>query len=112
MCVLSLLNPVLVVLVVLLVPVLVAWYRYHKSRARMVRLISRIPGPPSLPIIGNTFEISVGHDGTFLVSPPSVSVVQLFVCYNTNFFRTNKNSGTLMRWRGSKIPRKFSTKKK
>ncbi|XP_021922017.1 cytochrome P450 4c3 isoform X2 [Zootermopsis nevadensis] len=50
------------VVVVLLVYVLVAWHRYQKRRARMVRLIDRIPGPPSLPLIGNTIELNVEHD--------------------------------------------------
>ncbi|XP_069698222.1 cytochrome P450 4c3 [Periplaneta americana] len=36
------------------------WYR--RRRARLVRLIDRIPGPPSLPIIGNAIELNVEHD--------------------------------------------------
>lgn len=36
---------------------------YQKKRARLVKLIEKIPGPPSLPIIGNTIEINVDHDG-------------------------------------------------
>lgn len=36
---------------------------YSKRRARMVSLINKIPGPPALPIIGNTVEINVDHDG-------------------------------------------------
>jgi hypothetical protein len=70
MWVLSLLSPVVVLLLAF---VMVAWCRYHKSRARLVRLISRIPGPPSLPVIGNCIEINVDHDGTSLGSPRSVS---------------------------------------
>jgi cytochrome P450 family 4 len=58
---LSLLSSIAVVLVVY---VLVAWCRRLKRRAHMVRLIDRIPGPPSLPIIGNAIEMNVEHDGT------------------------------------------------
>ena len=56
---LYLLNPVVLVLVF----VLVIMCRYHRNRARMVSLINRIPGPPSLPFIGNAIEINVEHDG-------------------------------------------------
>lgn len=38
---------------------------YQKKRARLVKLIEKIPGPPSLPILGNTIEINVDHDGKF-----------------------------------------------
>jgi hypothetical protein len=34
----------------------------------MISLINRIPGPPSLPFIGNAIEINVEHDGRFIVS--------------------------------------------
>lgn len=56
---LSLLNPVVLVL---LVSGLVIMCRYHRKRARMVSLINRIPGPPSLPFIGNAIELNVDHD--------------------------------------------------
>lgn len=36
---------------------------YNWKRARLVRLIEKIPGPPALPIVGNTIEINVDHDG-------------------------------------------------
>lgn len=36
---------------------------YQKKRARLVKLIDKIPGPAALPIIGNTIEINVDHDG-------------------------------------------------
>jgi cytochrome P450 family 4 len=65
MLVLSLLNPVVLVL---LVSVLVIMCRYHRKWARMVSLINRIPGPPSLPFIGNAIEINVDHDGMFTAS--------------------------------------------
>ena len=62
---LSLLNPVVLVLVFVLVIIC----RYNRKRSRMVSLINRIPGPPSLPIIGNAIEINVEHDGMFTVFP-------------------------------------------
>jgi cytochrome P450 family 4 len=65
MLVLSLLNPVVLVL---LVSAFVVMCRYHRKRARIVSLINRIPGPPSLPFIGNAIEINVDHDGMFTVS--------------------------------------------
>ncbi|KAG8234870.1 hypothetical protein J437_LFUL014562 [Ladona fulva] len=33
-------------------------FRYKRRRARLVELIEKIPGPPALPIIGNTIEIN------------------------------------------------------
>jgi cytochrome P450 family 4 len=35
----------------------------YRRRRRVVRLIERIPGPPSLPLIGNCIELNVEHDG-------------------------------------------------
>jgi hypothetical protein len=58
-------SPLLTLLVLVLV-LLVVLCRYLRSRARMVRLINRIPGPPYLPIIGNTIEMNVEHDGMAL----------------------------------------------
>lgn len=55
---LYLLNPVVLVLAF----VLVIMCRYHRNRTRMVSLINRIPGPPSLPFFGNAIEINVEHD--------------------------------------------------
>jgi len=55
----------LVVLVLVFVLVMICWH--HRNRARIVSLINRIPGPPSLPFIGNAIEINVEHDGMFTV---------------------------------------------
>lgn len=38
---------------------------YNKRRARLVRLIEKIPGPASLPFLGNAVEMNVDHDGTY-----------------------------------------------
>ena len=54
------LSPV-TVLVIALVTCYI--FLYNRSRARMVSLINKIPGPPSLPLIGNTVEVNVEHDG-------------------------------------------------
>jgi hypothetical protein len=59
-----LLNPVVLVLVFVLVFIC----QYHKNRTRMISLINRIPGPPSLPFIGNAIEINVDNEGMFTVS--------------------------------------------
>jgi len=59
-----LLNPVVLVLVF----VLVFMCQYHRNRARIVSLINRIPGPPSLPFIGNAIEINVENEGMSTVS--------------------------------------------
>jgi hypothetical protein len=56
------------VALVLLVSVLAILCRYQRKRARMVSLINRIPGPPSLPLIGNAIELNVEHDGMLTVS--------------------------------------------
>ncbi|XP_046392776.1 cytochrome P450 4c3 isoform X2 [Ischnura elegans] len=40
-------------------------HRYRKKRARLIELMDKIPGPPALPIIGNTLQINVEHDELF-----------------------------------------------
>lgn len=40
---------------------------YNWRRAHLVKLMNKIPGPPSLPIIGNTVEVNVEHDGTYFI---------------------------------------------
>lgn len=39
---------------------LATWYN---SRRRVSKLISKIPGPPALPLLGNVIELNVDHDG-------------------------------------------------
>lgn len=53
-------SPITVALSALIAAIMVY---YQNKRARLVKLIEKIPGPPSLPIIGNTIEINVDHDG-------------------------------------------------
>lgn len=36
---------------------------YNRRRARMVRLIGKVPGPAAMPIVGNAIECNVDHDG-------------------------------------------------
>ncbi|KAG5672382.1 hypothetical protein PVAND_002514 [Polypedilum vanderplanki] len=44
----------------------ISWLiNYRRKRARMVNLISIIPGPPALPLIGNAIEVNVEHDEIF-----------------------------------------------
>lgn len=38
---------------------------YNKRRARLVKLIEKIPGPASLPFLGNAIEMNVDHDGKY-----------------------------------------------
>ncbi|XP_023297259.2 cytochrome P450 4c3 [Lucilia cuprina] len=38
---------------------------YNKRRARLVRLIEKIPGPASMPFLGNAIEMNVDHDELF-----------------------------------------------
>lgn len=54
-------SPSVSAVVVLAVVSLVLWYNW--KRARMVRMIGKIPGPPALPVVGNTIECNVSHDG-------------------------------------------------
>ncbi|KAJ9594698.1 hypothetical protein L9F63_014032 [Diploptera punctata] len=54
--------PVLIALVLI---TLVTLYKYYKKHAYTARLINQIPGPPALPIVGNTIEINVEHDELF-----------------------------------------------
>lgn len=43
-----------------IVLMLATWiFNYNRRRARMVRLINKIPGPPSLPIVGKFLEFNV-----------------------------------------------------
>lgn len=56
-------SPVTLILSSILIGYIV---RYNWKRARLVRLIEKIPGPPALPIVGNTIEINVDHDGILI----------------------------------------------
>ncbi|CAD6992929.1 unnamed protein product [Ceratitis capitata] len=38
---------------------------YNKRRARMVQLIDKIPGPAAMPLLGNSIEMNVDHDGKY-----------------------------------------------
>lgn len=38
---------------------------FNRKRARMVKLIDKIPGPAALPILGNSIEMNVDHDGEY-----------------------------------------------
>lgn len=40
---------------------------YNKKRARLVKFIDKLPGPAALPLIGNTIEVNVDHDGKFCI---------------------------------------------
>lgn len=53
-------SPITVFLTAALIVFLVI---YNKRRARLVRLIDKIPGPSSLPFLGNAIELNVDHDG-------------------------------------------------
>lgn len=53
-------SPVTVLFVTVLVCLCVV---YNRRRAHMVQLISKIPGPAAMPIIGNMVECNVQHDG-------------------------------------------------
>lgn len=56
-------SPITLVIYAVLIALVVI---YQKKRARLVRLIEKIPGPGALPLIGNTIEINVDHDGESL----------------------------------------------
>lgn len=43
--------------------VLIVIIMVKRKRARRVELIEKLPGPPTLPFLGNTVEINVEHDG-------------------------------------------------
>lgn len=36
---------------------------YNRRRARLVRLIGKVPGPAAMPFVGNAIECNVDHDG-------------------------------------------------
>ncbi|XP_039277042.1 cytochrome P450 4c3 [Nilaparvata lugens] len=55
-------SPILTALVVLLIVYLAV--NYYK-RARLLKLIGLIPGPPGLPLVGNAIEVNVDHDEIF-----------------------------------------------
>ncbi|XP_055676455.1 cytochrome P450 4c3 [Lutzomyia longipalpis] len=56
------LSPITLLIYVLLITLIIM---YNKRRARLVKLIDKIPGPPGIPILGNTIEINVDHDELF-----------------------------------------------
>lgn len=39
---------------------------FNRKRAHMVKLMRKVPGPPAMPLIGNTIECNVEHDGKSL----------------------------------------------
>jgi len=38
---------------------------YNKRRSRLVKMIEKIPGPAAMPVLGNSIEMNVDHDGKF-----------------------------------------------
>lgn len=51
--------------VILVSAILGAMFVYNRRRSRLVKMIEKIPGPASMPIIGNSLHINVDHDGEF-----------------------------------------------
>lgn len=49
--------------ILLIIAALGLSFLISKRRSRIVELIGRLPGPPGLPVLGNTIEINVEHDG-------------------------------------------------
>lgn len=76
-------SPITVALYAILAAIVIF---YQKKRARLVRMIEKIPGPASLPIIGNTIEINVDHDGTLLKYIKRVGCQRsACICSNNNY---------------------------
>ena len=49
-------------LTIIFATIITIWVlNYNRKRARMVRLIEKIPGPPALPFIGETTKIIFEH---------------------------------------------------
>ncbi|XP_062538855.1 cytochrome P450 4c3-like [Armigeres subalbatus] len=59
---LSYFSPITIILVTMIAGAL---YVYNKRRARLVKLIEKIPGPASMPLLGNSLHINVDHDEIF-----------------------------------------------
>ncbi|XP_058443129.1 cytochrome P450 4c3-like [Malaya genurostris] len=55
-------SPITLILTTMIVG---AVYVYNKRRARLVKLIEKIPGPASMPLLGNSLHINVDHDEIF-----------------------------------------------
>ncbi|EDS28996.1 cytochrome P450 [Culex quinquefasciatus] len=51
--------------VILVSAFLGAMFVYNRRRSRLVKMIEKIPGPASMPIIGNSLHINVDHDEIF-----------------------------------------------
>ncbi|XP_061394743.1 cytochrome P450 4c3-like [Musca vetustissima] len=51
--------------VFLVAAILIITVVYNRRRARLVRLIEKIPGPKAMPLLGNAVEMSVDHDELF-----------------------------------------------
>lgn len=61
---LSYFSPITIILATMIAG---AIYVYNKRRARLVKLIEKIPGPASMPLLGNSLHINVDHDGELVV---------------------------------------------
>ncbi|XP_055525089.1 cytochrome P450 4c3-like [Wyeomyia smithii] len=55
-------SPITLILVTMIFG---AIYVYNRRRARLVKLIEKIPGPASMPFLGNSLHINVEHDEIF-----------------------------------------------
>lgn len=76
----------------------------NRRRSRVVKLIEKIPGPLSLPLIGNTLESNVDHDGKywrlFLTFVMLLCFVYSFGCWYLKYlFKPwRKNGDALAMW--------------
>uniref|UniRef100_A0A1A9WU68 Cytochrome P450 n=1 Tax=Glossina brevipalpis TaxID=37001 RepID=A0A1A9WU68_9MUSC len=86
---------------------------YNKRRARLVRLIEKIPGPSSLPFLGNAIELNVDHDvwkGTspyvLLFDPETVEPV----LNSQKFIDKSRDYDYLQPWLGTGLLTSFGRK--
>ncbi|XP_055382123.1 cytochrome P450 4c3 [Condylostylus longicornis] len=56
-------SPITLILITTLTIFLIT---YNRRRARLVKLIEKIPGPAALPFLGNSVEMQVDHDELFM----------------------------------------------
>lgn len=63
---------------------------WHNQTKRLVKYGNRIPGPPTLPIIGNAhYVIGKSHNGNLIITEINRHIIYLIVFFLKYLYRNN-----------------------